>query len=1004
MPLSIYPPTLASTQESFLYNTPEGYPIYFTLQAVTNYDSIGHIQIRIVRQSNNRSIVDTSKYPDGIIYKPASSITSESSGYSISISDTDLAETWKQGYLYKVQLRFGTTAKFSSTSNFATWKQQQIENGTFSEWSTVMIIKAIGAPTLTILNAEAVNGDIIAAERTEQTLTPLFSGTCELPSASKEVEDQYKFDIYSGNTVEDTTLIETSGWLRHNGIMGAVDSYRFKQLLTNQNQYTVIYSIITNNGYSATAVPYTFTASRTSLGMLEGLTIKAVDNTPYCKDNGCIQLYLNATTATTLFSGAYVICRTSEASNYQEYEDLKYLIYNQQTLVNHLCFTDYTVESGVKYRYAIQQENAAGLRTDYVFTTETGYHVVNFNYAFLYHNDLQLKLQFNQKMSSFKHTTLRAKQDTIGDKYPHLVQNGNAYYAEFPVSGLITFQTNGNVDIDRWENDSPSGKKNQPYPSYLNSPYTFFTPKSDGMYYQGERVIGDEKFELFTGERVASGATDSSIDWTISTELTDNNIYIERRFREKVEEFLNNFDYKLYKSPTEGNIVVALMNVSMTPVESLGRMLYEFSATAYEVIENTIENLDEHGIISIGKFESLSTDEVTYSFGQVGEFYNFTAYTHQFTIKDDEGNDVVVQTKSYNRDDDGEIIASRTYTSGTMNIYSLIKQQEEISIGGGYKLKCVRSIWVEPYPRESLNKKLNELYAKRAEIIDEGGDTTEIDEEIVRYTELDNVLAGPAAAITKLAIDGREILVLPNKLYTVADGRGITSIELIDAVAPVLINYVCDLTQTEDQSVGVVSAVDSSRIWGQVSGVFTDSDGYLKIYNYDYANSKTYQVFDQEGQSYNYNVYRTTNLFNVIEETIRGQVETMYKTTFALDSQNRWTDGTIYYMFGDISSLDIEADAGTVMYIGKSRDGSDAQRVQIGITDIREVLVQLFDEDRQIIDRAVRQTRVDKTCKIFFTPMDNLIRYIRFDRGSFAVVNYVCLTTQQKIIRVGGDS
>jgi hypothetical protein len=51
------------------------------------------------------------------------------------------------------------------------------------------------------------------------------------------------------------------------------------------------------------------------------------------------------------------------------------------------------------------------------------------------------------------------------------------------------------------------------------------------------------------------------VDYSISTDLTDNNIYIERRFREKVEEFLNEFNCKLFKSPTEGNIIISLMNV-----------------------------------------------------------------------------------------------------------------------------------------------------------------------------------------------------------------------------------------------------------------------------------------------------------------------------------------------------------------------------------------------------------------------------------------------------------
>jgi hypothetical protein len=90
---------------------------------------------------------------------------------------------------------------------------------------------------------------------------------------------------------------------------------------------------------------------------------------------------------------------------------------------------------------------------------------------------------------------------------------------------------------------------------------------------------------------------------------------VERKFREKVEEFLNDFSYKLYKSPTEGNIVIGLLNISLTPDKTLGRMTCTFTGTAYEVLENTIENLNEVGIINIGEFTTLSSSDIHLSFG-----------------------------------------------------------------------------------------------------------------------------------------------------------------------------------------------------------------------------------------------------------------------------------------------------------------------------------------------------------------------------------------------------
>ena len=107
MPISIYPPTLQSTQPAFLATTPD-YEIKYTLQKVTSAETIKHIQIRVVEQRSNSSIVNTSKYPDNIIYKNVD-LTKESSPYGIKILAADLRKSWSPGVCYKIQLRFGST-------------------------------------------------------------------------------------------------------------------------------------------------------------------------------------------------------------------------------------------------------------------------------------------------------------------------------------------------------------------------------------------------------------------------------------------------------------------------------------------------------------------------------------------------------------------------------------------------------------------------------------------------------------------------------------------------------------------------------------------------------------------------------------------------------------------------------------------------------------------------------------------------------------------------------
>lgn len=76
----------------------------------------------------------------------------------------------------------------------------------------------------------------------------------------------------------------------------------------------------------------------------------------------------------------------------------------------------------------------------------------------------------------------------------------------------------------------------------------------------------------------------------------DENILQERLYREELLEFLYNDKIKLFSSLQEGEMLIKLSGVSLTPMKQLGRMLYSFSATATEVADCTSENLKIFGI------------------------------------------------------------------------------------------------------------------------------------------------------------------------------------------------------------------------------------------------------------------------------------------------------------------------------------------------------------------------------------------------------------------------
>ena len=76
-----------------------------------------------------------------------------------------------------------------------------------------------------------------------------------------------------------------------------------------------------------------------------------------------------------------------------------------------------------------------------------------------------------------------------------------------------------------------------------------------------------------------------------TTNLTAYNFAAERKFKTKVLEWLGNGKPKLFKSPTEGNFIVRIMNVSLSPDDKLSRMLHNFSATTYEIADYNADNV-----------------------------------------------------------------------------------------------------------------------------------------------------------------------------------------------------------------------------------------------------------------------------------------------------------------------------------------------------------------------------------------------------------------------------
>ena len=73
-----------------------------------------------------------------------------------------------------------------------------------------------------------------------------------------------------------------------------------------------------------------------------------------------------------------------------------------------------------------------------------------------------------------------------------------------------------------------------------------------------------------------------------------------------VYDFLYKDEAKLFRSPTEGNILVYLSDITFEPVFTLGRVLYSFSATATEIDEASFENCIKYNIMPFSSYDLVT--------------------------------------------------------------------------------------------------------------------------------------------------------------------------------------------------------------------------------------------------------------------------------------------------------------------------------------------------------------------------------------------------------------
>lgn len=534
--INLYPPIVDTYVPAFLTDSGTDKDIcriYFTLSQFNTMGDIENVQVTVRSQYTNLSVLNKSKYPSEVMLTSIQEDTSKTSDDRYYI---ELNKTDIQGGQFEINQYYKVQMRFThvDAAEVSLATPQAIDG-----WLAANINLFSEWSTVCLIRGIstpqlAVSGFTIeGGEISWANYNPIIYGTLSF----KNEEETERLKSYQVKLYDSNNQLLTDSGIQYTNTNSF--SYGLNYNFVAGAAYKFTIECTTMNLYSAIAT-YEFTTAIEENEILDFSFIAEAD-----EDNGRVILTIKKSNITDGFTGELVLRRTSNKTNFTIWEDLKTYTYEGATTIKE-TFSDMTIESGVWYKYYLQKRsNGVAASTKYIKTPI----MVIFDDMFLTTKDRQLKIKFNPTVSSFKRTIQESRTDTLGSQFPFVRRNGHADYAQFPIGGLISFQ------IDESE-----------------------------LFTSLEELFGEYLY-LYT-------------DYNNDHRITEaNNIVYEKLFKDKVIEFLYGEQPKLFRSATEGNFIVKVMDASFSPNATLGRRIVSFTATAYEVAECNIDNFKKYDIL-----------------------------------------------------------------------------------------------------------------------------------------------------------------------------------------------------------------------------------------------------------------------------------------------------------------------------------------------------------------------------------------------------------------------
>ena len=512
--------------------------------------------------------------------------------------DADTAENINEGQFYKAQLAFVN--------------QEEV----VGYWSTVGTIKCVTKPKVSIANFKSteVNGFI-------QEFVGVYEQDTTYGDSTEKVET-YEFNIYDISN----QLILSSGLQLHNSAddissSSSQDVFKTNHLVEEGKMYYIEYIVTTLNNLTISSPLYKIMQTE-SVDIEYPLELHCNNNF----ENGYIELFLRGimnveTGMEQIYTGTFLITRGSDKDNYFEWDEI--IRFNMDSgYPSDYIFRDFTVEQGITYKYRIQQFNVHQLYSNPIYLTDINTRkeiavVADFEDMFISDGKRRLRVRYNPKVTSFKNNIPEQKIETIGSKYPFIFRNGHVNYKEFPISGLISYSMD---DAMLFLNTDELEEAKILEPMYVRTGSGHVSIVSGGS---TPHNVTHEVIQKITSDGAAPVIYNVQKEWVAGTErvyddtniigesigiknrvirqnkdLTTENLMGERYFKLKVLDWLTDGEVKLFRSPGEGNYLVRILNVSMTPNDTVGRMLHTFTGTCYEIDDLTYDNLIQYGIVT----------------------------------------------------------------------------------------------------------------------------------------------------------------------------------------------------------------------------------------------------------------------------------------------------------------------------------------------------------------------------------------------------------------------